>query len=148
MKRTVLIMALVIAGITAKAQDIMKTDVPSSVSSAFDKKFPGMNNQDVDWDKEGGNFQAEFEMEGKEYEVLFDNQGSWLSTEIEKINASELPESISKQLNTGEYSTWEIDDIMVKENPEETIYEIEVEKGMKDHNLYFDKSGKQVKKKS
>ena len=148
MKNVLLITALIIAGITVKAQSIMKKEVPSSVSSAFDQKFPDMSTQDVNWDKEGENFQAEFEKEGKEYEVVFDNQGSWLSTAIENINASELPESISKQLSTGEYSTWEIDDIMVKENPEEMIYQIEVEKGMKEHELYFDKSGKQVKEKS
>lgn len=148
MKKILLIGALVISGLTLKAQDFMKTKVPAEVQSSFQSKFPGVNNQDVSWDKEGGNFKAEFEMKEKEYEVLFDSKGSWVSSEIEGFSESELPESIRKQLKTGEYGSWEIDDIQVKEKPDKMIYEIEVEKGLRDKELYFDKKGNQVKKNS
>lgn len=66
------------------------TDVPAAVKGAFAKQFP--NAQKVKWEKEKGNFEAEFRQDKKEFSALFDSNGNLLEWE-EEIPASEVPKA-------------------------------------------------------
>ena len=73
------------------AQKLQEKDVPAPVKTAFQKNFPQAKVEK--WEKEGINFEAEFELNKSEQSVLFDAQGDIIETEIE-IEISELPNGI------------------------------------------------------
>jgi len=87
----------------AKAQKLKEAQVPSAVKEAFAKQFP--NIKDTDWEKEGQNYEAEFEVKrvnmenGKsvkssvEKSAVFDATGQMLQVE-EEIPASQLPAAV------------------------------------------------------
>lgn len=60
-------------------------DVPATVKSAFEAKFPGAT--DVEWKSEKENdkqvYEAEFEWNGEEHEAEFDANGNLLKAEEE-----------------------------------------------------------------
>ena len=62
---------------------ISASDVPSSVQSAFNAKYP--NASDVKWEqeKEKGKliYEAEFKFNGKEIEAEFDSTGTFIEEE-------------------------------------------------------------------
>ena len=62
-----------------------KVNVPPKVSEAFAKKFPDV--KAVVWEEESEyEWEAEFEMNGKEISVCFGKNGNWLETiRIQKI---------------------------------------------------------------
>ncbi len=56
------------------------SDVPASVTSAFNTKYQGA--ADVEWDKETQNnqtiYEAEFKQNGKELKATFDTNGTFI----------------------------------------------------------------------
>jgi hypothetical protein len=137
-KRFVLIIALILTVFTIKAQD---ENIPSEVVSAFSEKFSDINHDEVDWGSQGGNYKAEFSKEEKDYEVLFENTGKWLSTEVQDLTYTELPEEIKEGLSKRGHEESKVDEIEMTENPDGTTYKIEVKDGMRDHDVYFDDEG-------
>lgn len=57
--------------------------VPDTVKQALQTLYPGA--QDVEWEAEGDNFEAEFTFGDKDMEVLFDKNGTVLEEESENI---------------------------------------------------------------
>ena len=68
-KLTGMFVAMVIVSFSY-AQKIAEKEVPAAVKSAFQKQFPDV--KDVDWEKEKGNYEVEFEIKETEYSVLLD----------------------------------------------------------------------------
>ena len=58
---------------------------------SFDKSFPKTIVKT--WDKEDGNYEANFNQSGKIMSATFNTQGKWMETEL-TIKVSELPEAI------------------------------------------------------
>jgi len=120
------------------AQKLQEKDVPASVKTAFQKNFPQVKADK--WEKEGVNFEVEFEMNKSEQSVLFDAQGNLLETEIE-IELNQLPKGVL------EYVMANYKGQNVKEAAKITdvkgivTYEAEI-KGM---DLLFDSNGKFIK---
>jgi hypothetical protein len=85
------------------AQKLKEAQVPAAVKEAFAKQFP--NVKDTDWEKEGQNYEAEFEVKrvnmesGKsvkpnvEKSAVFDASGQLLQVE-EEIPVSQLPAGV------------------------------------------------------
>lgn len=72
---------------------------PTEVSAAFRKKFPAAP-ADVDFHKErNGEWEAEFEQNGKETSANFAADGRWLETETE-VTAAALPAALQTTLQT------------------------------------------------
>ncbi len=119
--------------------------VPGAVLTAFNQDYSDVNN--VDWDVEDGNYHvAEFYKGGKEYDVWYTSDGTWVMTEIDHNNdLSALPQAVQEGYAATTYAQegWTIEDIDEIIRPGyETIYKIEVEKnGQPDHDLYFDSNG-------
>ena len=57
-------------------QDISSSDVPAAVQQAADKETQG--NKVVRWEKEGANYEAVVEKDGKEWGYRFDANGKLL----------------------------------------------------------------------
>ncbi|MEN2489327.1 PepSY-like domain-containing protein [Flavobacterium sp. B11] len=70
------------------AQNISGKDVPNIVKSTFLKSYP--NQPDVKWEKEKGNYEANFKTGSTERAVLLDANGNILETE-EEISVKKLP---------------------------------------------------------
>lgn len=121
--------AITIAGFsflstTAFAQN---NQVPDNVMNHFKATYP--NAQSIDWDKErDGTFEAEFTLDGKEWEAYYDASGNWTRTERD-VKRDEVPQAVWDGLSKSEYAAWKTDDVEEHQTPQhKTVYEIEVKK--------------------
>ncbi|MCW5908347.1 MAG: PepSY-like domain-containing protein [Chitinophagales bacterium] len=138
MKKLALMM---VAGLTtsfAIAQKLSDKDVPQSVKSAFQKAYP--NTKEVKWDKEGSNYEAEFDYNKTDYSVLFDAKGNLIETEVE-IEVSQLPKSVTEFVSK-HYTGQKIKEAAKITDAKGVVtYEAEI-KGM---DLLFDSKGNFIK---
>ncbi|MCD6010362.1 MAG: putative beta-lactamase-inhibitor-like, PepSY-like [Flavipsychrobacter sp.] len=90
MKKTIVYMALFVAGLSFTAckenkteTDITEADVPVAVKDAFTAKYPAA--AEVKWEKETEGakvcYEAEFKVENKEKEAFFDEAGAFIKEE-------------------------------------------------------------------
>jgi hypothetical protein len=91
MKKILAIASLVIAT-TVLAQ---KTGAPEAAKAAFKKIYPAAAK--VKWEKEDGNYEVSFVLNGKESSVIYDVKGILLESEQE-IKVTELPAAITTYL--------------------------------------------------
>jgi uncharacterized membrane protein YkoI len=110
-----------------------KAEVSDEVKTALNKAYP--NATDVEWDKEGKDFEASFENGDEELSVVFDAIGNILETEKE-IEFTELPEVVKAALEGKKISEAAI----ITKNGK-TFYEAEVA----GKDLIFDENGKTTK---
>lgn len=96
MKHVMIMMAASLITGSAFAQKLQDKDIPASVKSAFSKAHPDA--KEVKWEKEGDNFEAEFEKGKTEQSVVINAQGNILETETE-IAVSELPQKAKDYVN-------------------------------------------------
>ncbi len=78
------------------AQDLEEEQVPQMVKAKLNKMFPGA--EEVDWTKEGNNYEADFEKNDRDIQVLMDEKGTVIETEYE-INLSELPKALNEYVS-------------------------------------------------
>lgn len=108
--------------------------IPVAVTDAFKQHYPGIS--DVDWEKEGLNYEAGFEANKTETSVVIDPTGKILETESQ-IEASELPKAISDYVQTN-YKGQKIREAAKIALSDGTVnYEAEVNK----KDLIFDNNG-------
>ncbi len=89
MKKLVFLLAAVISLSCSNAQKV----VPAAVKAGFQKQFPGAEN--VKWEKENGNYEANFELKEEEYSALLDVSGNTVETEVE-IELSDLSATLKE----------------------------------------------------
>lgn len=139
MKNTILVLAIGFTAITANAQKMNDADIPAAVKSAFSKQYPSAKAEK--WEKEDGNYEAQFDNAKVETSTLYTASGTLLETEIE-INASDLPKIAS------DYVAKNLGDKKVKEASKITdakgiiTYEAEVDEA----DYIFDAKGNFQKK--
>jgi hypothetical protein len=115
-----------------------ESKVPLTVEEAFKKHYPSI--QHVDWQKEGANYEAEFENGETETSVVMDINGQILETETE-IETSDLPKVIFSYLETN-YKGQKVKEAAKIVMGDGTIrYEAEVNK----KDLIFDSNGVFIK---
>ncbi|MBN8692347.1 MAG: PepSY-like domain-containing protein [Bacteroidetes bacterium] len=146
MKKVIIILSVTsfVCG-NISAQDIKESDVPTAVVSAFKKQYP--NVKEVEWEKEGDNYEAEIELvqvpmdgKGKKREVEksleYTATGELVKTE-EQIEIKALPAAINDYVNKN-YPGKKIKEASKITEANGTIkYEAEVEK----QDLIFDANG-------
>lgn len=127
---------------TGYAQKVKEAEVPAAVKDAFAKKYPGLKGE---WEKEDGNYEAEFDgkVDKKEVEgsVLISADGSILETE-EEISTGTLPKGVSEYVtkNLGGKKIGEA--FKITNAKGEISYEIEIGKD----EYLFDNNGGFIKK--
>lgn len=132
-KFQLLILAFSIVSIS-NAQKMASKNIPSSVLIAFQKQFPNVKGEQ--WEKEGVNFEVEFEMNKQETSAVFDPTGNLLETEVE-ITVAELHTGIIEYINQ-HYSGFKVKEAAKITYADGTFsYEAEI-KGM---DLLFDSNG-------
>jgi hypothetical protein len=138
MKKLALMTVAVLITTFAFAQKVKEKEVPTSVKTAFQNNFPQAKVEQ--WEKEGVNFEAEFELNNSEQSVVFDDQGNLLETEIE-IGISQLPKGVLEYVKAN-YQGQNIKEVAKITDAKGTVtYESEI-KGM---DLLFDSTGKFIK---
>lgn len=142
MKTRILVLLLVFIQTLCPGQTINQEDVPAPVLKAMENKYPDMKK--VNWEKEADKFEAEFKVEKKKVSVLFDAGGQWLQTETE-LSKSELPQSVIKFLDK-EYPGFKLEEAcLIKTSTNETMYELEVEKGKSELEITVSENGTALK---
>jgi len=144
MKHTLIFFAVVLGTLSAHAQTLKDSEIPSTVREAFMKKFS--NAKDVKWSKESEKeFEAEFKNGSMEQAANFDEMGKWLITETE-IKKSELPAAVTASLKK-EFADYKIEEVEKADTPDKGIfYEVEVEKGKMTYVVQLSPAGKVIKK--
>ena len=112
-------------------------DIPQTVKDAFSKSFPGITVKK--WDKEDGNYEANFSKDGKSMSATFTATGVLEETETD-IKVSELPAGVEDYIKTN-YKDATIKEAAIIVRGSNTMYEAEV----KGKDLLFDESGKFLK---
>jgi hypothetical protein len=142
MKKILLIGGMVILGYFSKAQDAK--EVPGEVKAKLSAKYPEAIVNKVDWDKTGQYYKAEFNSENKEYEVLFDEEGNWIKSEIK---LDKIPTKVKDGLANSEFKSFNVKETEQIESPEmETKYKVDVMKEDQEFKVYLDDEGKVIKK--
>lgn len=127
------------AGVYAFGQKIASSKVPSAVQSAFSKAFTGI--ADAKWEKEKGNYEANFKQNGQKMSALFDANGAWLETETD-IAINTLPATVVDYVNKNYKGEKIKEAAKLKMANGDNNYEAEV----KGTDLIFDANGKFIKK--
>ncbi|CAN5276079.1 hypothetical protein BH09BAC5_BH09BAC5_25660 [soil metagenome] len=96
MKTLLFILAFSFGTVYANAQKMNAADVPSAVTTNFASKFPGA--EKVKWEKEGENFEAEFELNEVETSAVYTSAGALQETEVE-VAKSSLPASAMEYMS-------------------------------------------------
>jgi len=91
MKKLALITATAMITSLSFAQGLKEKEVPTPVKASFQKLYTSA--KETKWEKEKDNYEAEFEIEDKEYSVLMDVSGNILETELE-ISIDALPAKV------------------------------------------------------
>ncbi len=120
------------------AQKIDASIVPAYVQSAFNKNFLGITT--VKWEKEKGNYEANFKENGQKMSAVIDANGRLLETET-AIEAGSLPTDAKAYIEKNYKGEKIKEAAKLKMANGDTNYEAEV-KGM---DLIFDANGKFIK---
>lgn len=139
--KTLSIIAALLLGVgyvNAQEKKEKEIAVPATTKAALLKQFP--NAKDLEWEKKGDVFEAEFELNKEEAHALIDASGKIIKSEVE-MDVVQLPKAIA------DYVTKNLDGKRVKEASKITdengavTYEVEV--GRKEY--IFDATGSFVK---
>lgn len=127
-----------IAVVSITAAIAQKNEAPSAVVQSFKGHFP--NAQKVKWEKEGNNFEAEFQSNKAQQSAVFDNAGTLLETETE-IAVNELPKKTIGYVNANYQSEKIKEAAKIMDATGVITFEVE----MKGKDLIFDRNGKFIK---
>lgn len=83
MKKLIVFSAVLMLASCSNQSNLASSDVPPSVMSAFQAKYPNATNTEWDTDKRNGNlvFEVDFEHEGKKLEATFKPDGTFVKEE-------------------------------------------------------------------
>lgn len=114
--------------------------VPESVKTAFEEKYPGEKHSKWKTDR-NGNFESHFKKDGKEYRADFSPQGEWIETE-RSIKKKELPELV-RQILKSDYDDYEIVELEeTRHHSKGLFYDVELKKDGKKQDVEFNVAGK------
>jgi hypothetical protein len=91
MKKIILLIAIVGFVSQIQAQKLVAKDVPAVVKAAFGKAYPSVT--DVDWSKDGSNFEAAYDAKKVDMSVTYSATGTLIETEM-GIPSSSLPQAV------------------------------------------------------
>jgi len=139
-KELLFTVAIAIAAIGVKAQDIKTKDVPAVVKAACEKKYPEATK--ISWEKEKGNYEANWGgKSGEDNSVQFTPSGAFVEI-VKAIAISDLPKAVAPYVKA-HYKGAKIREAgRVTDAAGKTMYEAEIKGG----DLIFDENGNFIKK--
>ena len=138
--RTIIFMVSLFVVSRVYAQKISEKEVPAIVKSTLQKNFP--HAQEVKWEKEKENYEAEFEIKETNYSLLIGASGHVIETEME-IKPEELPTK-AKEYISKHYAGQKIKEAAkITDSQNKITYEAEI----KGKDLIFSNNGDFIKEK-
>ncbi len=126
------------------AQVIQASQVPQAVITSFRLMFADSYVYEWEWERKQKLYEAEFMFKGSKYEAFFQADGRWSRTEKE-LEMRDLPQPVVDAFYRSPYAKWKIDDIKeITFSSQRMIYNIEVEKGRKEVELFYTKEGQET----
>lgn len=135
MKTLILMVAIMLTTTITNAQNVKVTTVPAPVKEAMKKLYPSA--ADIKWEKEKGNYEANFKTGTQEQSVVFDPSGVVLETEVE-ITERELPEAVKQYMAQHHKAEKIKETARITDAKGVVTYEVEI----KGKDLLFDSNGK------
>ncbi len=80
----------------ANAQILNEPKIPAKVREAFSKQYPNVKNEK--WEKDGVNYEAEFQANKIENSAIYDSEGNFVESSTE-IKESELPKGVTDYIS-------------------------------------------------
>ena len=145
MKRTIVLLgAALLLACSASAQKLKSAQVPAAVVAGFNQHFTQA--KEVKWEKEGEQYEAEFEQGKTEWSALLSAGGQLLETETE-LPVGQLPVPVRATL-ASRYKGCKITEAakIVAAGTGVITYEAEIVKNGKKQDVLFDAQGQEVKK--
>jgi len=136
-----LAVALMFTAVIGYGETVQKKDVPDAVVQHFAKQFPKVEN--VQWSKEHGEFEANFEQDDQEMSATYDAQGNHIETETE-MATDQLPQTVKSTI-AKQFSGYDLREAAKIVKNEGTTYEAELHKGEKSFDVIFNADGTVVK---
>lgn len=135
---------------TSFAGDIKESQVPSAVKNYVKANHPKATAVKWDFDKGDASYEAEFEVEGLEYELVLSPSGELLYGEMDVLLV-DVPAMIQNYI-AANYPGYDVNKAQIIKNGNSTKYEVSLSKtdsmGHKKYkNIYFDQNGNVIKKK-
>jgi hypothetical protein len=138
MKKILIVSAVVyIFCICGYGQKIKDSEVPAAVKTSFTKIYPGVT---AKWEKEKGNYEAEFKKDAKSMSATFEPSGTMLESET-AIKESEFPAAAINYLKTNYKGKHIKEFAKITGSDGGVTYEAEVE----GKDVIFDSAGKFLK---
>lgn len=136
MKNLIVLIFATVLVVSVRAQQ-QSVAVPQVVKTAFAKMYPDVKN--VEWEAEGKYYEAEWEQNGKENSVVFDNAGGLIEIETEtEITFDELPANAKSYVQKN-YNNKKVKEVEKSTNAKGVVmYEVEID----GKDLEFDSTGK------
>ncbi|MCP2728024.1 PepSY-like domain-containing protein [Limnofasciculus baicalensis] len=107
--------------------------IPQNVQNALLAKYPGAS---ATWEIQPYGYEAVFNQNGIEYEAEFSQNGQWLETEYE-VSDAQFPATLLQKIQL-DYPGYQITKREIELTPQGIFYEVEVEQGGAQIELYFD----------
>ena len=129
--------ATVMVALSACGQKLKESQVPAAAKAAFQKQYP---NAKATWEKEDGNYEANFKQDGKTMSSVIDKTGTILETETD-IAIGELPASAQAYIKS------HYPEVKIKEASKivKTNGEVNYEALVNGKDVMFDTNGKFIK---
>lgn len=137
MKTLKILMLFLSVTTVSVAQDLNPSEVPEPVKSAFMSE--NRKGTDVEWERDMENYKVEFDMGRMEHEIWYTASGEVIKKE-QDISETDLPQVIRDVIKS-KYDGYRVDDVEMTWQNDETIYEVELEKGREEWKLIFDSKG-------
>ncbi|PRY09015.1 putative PepSY-like beta-lactamase-inhibitor [Pontibacter ummariensis] len=134
-----LLLSLFLLSCNNDDDDVAPNDVPEAVKSTLTASFS--NAMNVEWEKVGDNYVAEFEVTGNEYDALIDPSGQLLLYKYD-IPESELPDAVSAAIHQN-YSDGQIDDAERLYQGNAEFYQVDLDNKGTGLHLVFSPDGQE-----
>lgn len=119
------------------------TDTQRCVQEKFNQMYPQATR--LEWEKEKKYYTIDFEEDRIDKEAWFNSDCEWRMTESD-VSYQNLPQPIQNAINSGNYSTWRVEDIdYIERSDRAPFYAVEIELGEKERILLFDADGNLLK---
>ncbi|MFD2514800.1 SdiA-regulated domain-containing protein [Pontibacter locisalis] len=114
-----------------------RADIPEAVKVRFTELYPTAKK--VTWENEPHGFEAEFNVNRRERNIMFNARGELLSSS-EEVEAQYLPEEAHNKIRS-RYAAYEIEEVNRVVKQQQTYYEVVLEQGTHEFVLILDSDG-------
>lgn len=114
--------------------------MPAKMAEKIAELFPDQAADAIHWVKQKNGWEAQFESDGQEMEVEFDESGNWIETELENVSKTMIPQHILKAVQQ-RFPAAQFKEFEIEYTAEGTFYEIEIIDGGQEREVYYSAKG-------